>query len=115
MSSRKNIIEPHQLMIDGAMENTDIIYSDETDIRHQDNVGLQIRWTGDPTGTITIQATINGTDYEDLTLTGLVQPAGTDGSIIGYLNQLPYRKVRVKYENASGTGVLNIWIMSKMI
>lgn len=98
----------------GGMDNTDTIYSNIQDISNTDNQGLEITWTGDPTGTIEIMCSESGENFYALTFNpALDQPNGSDGGYLINLNQVPWRYVMVVYTNASGTGSLSAWIGSK--
>lgn len=90
--------------------------------QYQDNIGLQVQWTGTPTGVLTIQASIdynevNGSGtFHDLSFTpNIGQPAGAASGYLINLNQLPFPFFRIKYVFTSGTGALSAWVTSKEI
>lgn len=98
----------------GAMASTNVIYSNITDISNSDNQGLDISWTGTPTGTLEIMASEGGSNFFDFTFDPpITQPAGSAGGYGVSLNQVPWRYILVKYTNASGSGSLSIWLGSK--
>lgn len=91
-----------------------------------DNHGLEIAWTGTPTGTITIVGAVNNpypNSYSAVnpipaqnSLTfdpALAQPTGSNGGYVVDLNQFPFPLLQIQYVNTSGSGVLNVYIFSK--
>lgn len=120
MSGRKNVLLPKHILVDGDMSLD--AESSVIDGTYQDNIGLQIEWTGSPTGTISIQASIDydarfntGTFYELSFSPALGQPAGAADGYLVNLNQLPFPFYKVSYDAAGGTGVLNVWVTSKEV
>lgn len=120
MSGRKNVLMPKRIIVDGDMSGDldSIVLSSQ----FQDNVGLQVEWSGSPTGTITVEASV---DYDPIDQSGtfyaltfnptLTQPAGVaDGYLIN-LNQLPFSYYKVAYARTGGTGTLNVYTTSKEI
>lgn len=98
----------------GTMASTNTIYTNIQDISNTDNQGLEISWTGTPTGTISILCSESGVTFFPLTFSpGITQPAGSAGSYGINLNQVPWRYLLVKYINSSGSGVLTVWLGSK--
>lgn len=98
----------------GAMASTNVIYSNIQDISNTDNQGLEISWTGTPTGLIEIQCSESGQVFNSLTFDPVItQPAGASGNYLVSLNQVPWRYLMVKYTNTSGTGSLSIYVGSK--
>lgn len=101
-------------VVTGAMASTNTIYSNVQAIPQQHNVGLEVTWTGTPTGVISIFASESGNNFYPLTFNPvLAQPAGSAGGYLIDLNQVPFRYIAVQYVNASGTGVLTVWIGQK--
>lgn len=110
----KKVLPVYPLIINGAMTGTATITSTPTNIQNLDNVGIQVSWTGTPTGTISVLCSVDGVQYDSLTFTPtLAQPAGSAGSYLINLNQLPFPMVEVQYTNTSGTGVFNASIFGK--
>lgn len=98
----------------GVMANTDTIYSNIQNVDLLDNHGVQIDYSGNAVGTITILASNNGRIFYPLTLVpAITQPAGNPGGCIGSLNQLPYKYIMFRYVNTSGNGLLTIINNSK--
>jgi hypothetical protein len=111
--SRKNILEPYKVITDGDMSGD--ITSIETKVLNLDNIGIQIVATGTPTGNFTVEATIDEVTFTELTNIGTFALSGAGGSFIINLNQLPFHSIRVKWNDTSGTGVVNVTVLAKMI
>lgn len=101
-------------VVNGVMTTTATIYSQIIDISKMDNQGLEVTWTGTPTGVFSVLVSNSGVNWPALTFDPvLAQP---DGSASGYavnLNQLPFKYMMLKYVNASGTGVLTVYGQNK--
>lgn len=98
----------------GVMTGTTVIQSSPFNVQNLDNVGLQVKWTGAAVGTIEVIVSVDGVNYDALTFDPvLTQPAGTAGSYVISLNQLPFPYMKVRYTNASSTGVLDVWLSAK--
>lgn len=111
----KNVLNSRQIMTNGDMSQTSIS-SDVINVLYLDNIGLQIEWTGTATGTITVQASIDGTTYYALTFDpALAQPAGSASGYLVSLNQLPYKYFKVVYTKSSGTGTMNVYCSIKEV
>ncbi len=101
-------------VLTGTMATTATIYSNIIEISRMDNVGLEVAWTGTPTGVISILASNSGINFPALTFDPvLAQPAGSASSYLINLNQIPFKYICVKYVNASGTGVLSVYGQEK--
>lgn len=112
MGSKRKLDMP--VLSNGAMTGTSTITSDVIEISDFDNVGLQLEWTGTPTGTITIQASNDRVNFRDLTFgTALTQPAGAASGILINFNQIPFNQLRVRYVNTSGSGTLLIFVTGR--
>lgn len=104
----------YHLIADGVMTGTATVTSDTFNLHNLDNVGLQISWTGSPTGSITINCSIDGETFYPLTFNpSITQPAGSAAGYLVDLNQVPFPYLRVSYTNASGSGVLNVYLSAK--
>lgn len=98
----------------GVMSGTNTIYSNVQFIENVDNVGVEIEYTGTAAGTITILASISGNNFFELPFNPIItQPAGSTGGCCGSINQQPYKYLIVKYVNASGAGILNVYLETK--
>jgi hypothetical protein len=114
-------INQYWLVQQGVMTGTATITSSGQYVANLDNIGLEITWTGTPTGTISVLGSISnaipGIDaviYYALTFNpALSQPAGSGGGYLINLNQFPWHYLKVQYVNASGTGVLDVVLFGK--
>lgn len=96
-----------------------------TSVQYLDNISVQAIWTGTPTGTITLQGSLDYArdSYGNVTNSGTWdtfvsatnQPAGSAGSNLFDLNQLSFPYIRLLYTKVSGTGVLNVYVGGKMV
>jgi hypothetical protein len=92
-----------------------------------DNIGIQLDFTGTPTGTFEIQGSADYLrDLEGnvinpgfwIPIGPLSAPAvasGTDGQIFIDVNQISSPWIRVVYNSTSGAGTLNAYITGKEI
>jgi len=127
MSGRKLVLAPQKIATSQSLAAN--FTSVPTVIDFQDNVAYQINvTTSNSVGTFAVQASL---DYQPangfvpavagtwipLTLGGGVPTiAAADNQIMIYLNQLPYRALRLSYTSSvAGTGTADIYIMSKMV
>lgn len=79
-----------------------------------DNLGLEVTWTGTPTGTIQIMGSNSGINFYALTFNpALTQPAGSGGGYLIDLNQFPFKFLMVQYTNSSGSGVITTYYQGK--
>lgn len=112
MGSKKT--NKYHLINAGSMTGTSVITSSSQNVENLDNIGLQVDWTGTPTGTIEVQGSVDKVTFYSLTFNPvLAQPAGSASGYLINLNQFPWPWLRVKYTNASGTGSLSVWLFSK--
>lgn len=111
--SRKMILRPYPLVLNGDMSDT--IVSEEIDIVYQDNVGVQLIFTGDPVGEFKVECTIDGINWVELDFGAFILAEGEGDSYLLNINQLPYIKLRVRYDEQSGGGSLNVYILAKSI
>lgn len=97
-----------------VMTGTATLTSASIPIGNFDNSGIQLSWTGTPTGTISVLVSNDGSDWDPLTFDPvLIQPAGSAGKYGINLNQVPFPFVQLQYVNVSGTGTLTATIFSK--
>ena len=91
----------------GAMTGTNTIYSQIVDLSTMDNVGLEVSWTGTPSGTFTVQGSNSGAFFTALTFDpALAQPSGSAGGYLIDLFTYPFKYLLLEYVNVSGTGSL---------
>lgn len=98
----------------GTMSGTNVIYSNIQDVSNTDNQGLEVQWSGTPTGTIEVLGSESGIFFFPLTFDpALAQPGGSAGGYGVDLNQFPWRYLAIRYTNVSGSGSLTVWVGSK--
>jgi hypothetical protein len=96
------------------MASTNTIYSNILDISRMDNIGAEVNWSGTPTGTLSVMVSNSGVSFSALTFSpALTQPTGSAGGYVINLNQLPFKYLMFQYINASGSGILTIYLQSK--
>lgn len=121
--SRKNTLQPIKFVSAGDMSGT--ITSKAIGIQFLDNIALQFNFTGTPTGTFSVQGSLDHAEYfgtvtkagtwNEVTLDPVPAAAGAAGSILINMDQLAFPFLRVVYTAASGTGSLDAYITAKMI
>jgi hypothetical protein len=119
------MLTPCWMQISGAdIKGTSVLgasfTSDAVEIQWVDNVAIQLKWAGDPTGTFTVQTSLDPTllGWVDETFTSPTQPAGSASGYTyrgGVLNQTAMGYVRISYTRASGSGTLFAKIAAKSI
>ncbi len=103
-------------VVAGPMTGTNTIYSDIIPVVWYDDLGLEVTWTGTPTGTIQIMGSASGVNFYALTFNPiLAQPGGAAGGYLIDLQQFPWRYLMVQYTNTSGSGLLYTTITAKEI
>lgn len=102
--------------VNGVMTGTNAIYSQAQEVSRYDNIGVEINYTGTPTGTIEVHGSNSGVNEYALTFSPvLTQPAGAAGGYLININNFPYKYMMIKYTNTSGTGVLTAYIQIKSL
>ena len=96
------------------VSSTDEVLSRVFNTAEFGEASVQMFWTGTVAGTFTIQLSNDGTTFEDLNPDNLdiTQPAGSAGSWLCLLGQLA-SYIRVKYNNASGSGTVKVLLTAK--
>jgi hypothetical protein len=109
------------LIQNAAMSGTSSVFSIPSDMQNFDNEGLEITWSGTPTGVISIAGSVSqalplnaGVNFYALTFNPiLAQPAGSAGGYLIDLNQFPFPYMQFQYVNTSGSGTLNVYLCKK--
>lgn len=97
-----------------AVSSTTVYHSPSTDINQLHNLGLDVRFTGTPTGTLTVECSNDNVTFTALTFSpALTQPSGSALNILIDLNQVPFRYLRTSYTNSSGSGTLTTLLSGK--
>lgn len=124
MAGRKSNLKRFQIISAGDMSQSSIT-SAVTNIEFMDNIGIQLNWTGSPSGTFAIQVSldydqdnngnvINAGNWVSVTLTPTPDTSVSPPIYID-MNQLSSPWIRVVYTKVSGTGTLNAFIAGKMV
>jgi hypothetical protein len=101
-------------VVAGAMASTNTIYSNIVDLSRMDNVGLEVTWTGTPTGTFQVLGSNSGQYFYALTFDpALSQPAGSAGGYLIDLSGYPFKYILLEYTNSSGSGSLYVYGQNK--
>ena len=118
----KNALTPFHVINAQSMGAS--ITGSPTNIQYLDNCSIQLNFTGTPTGSFSIQGSL---DHAANALTGVEQTAGnwiefTGASATGAannilidLNQLSFPWIRIVYTRVSGTGTLDAYISAKAV
>lgn len=98
----------------GVMSGTNTIWSNIISISKFDNQGLEVTWTGTPTGTFQVLVSNSGINFYALTYNpALAQPSGSAGGYVINNNQLPFKFIQLQYTNTSGSGILTVYSQQK--
>lgn len=123
--SRKNNIVKYQIITSGDM-STASLTSAVTNVQFLDNIGIQLNFTGTPTGSFAVQVSADYAqdDYGNVTNTGnwvslalSPAPSASGAADTAYVDiiQTSAPWIRTVYTRVSGTGTLNAFITAKMI
>lgn len=123
MSSRKSL-RSFKIFTAGAMAGN--LTSAVSNIEFYDNIGIELVFTGTPTGTFSVEVSIdyvqdqngnvtNAGTWTALSLGATPAATGAAGSIYIDINQMSAPWIRVKYTATSSTGTLNGWICGKSL
>jgi hypothetical protein len=128
-----NLLFPEKIFTNATMTGTSTLTSAVTEIKNQDNIGFQLQWSGSPTGTFSVEVSMdyfadingnvvnpgiwttvpvsywNGTSYT----TSTTVPTSVGSPIYIDLNQLSATYIRVQYTNSASTGTLNGYVDGK--
>ena len=112
MGGTKRVITPFNIIVDGDMASN--ITGDSTNILYTDRVSYQIKYTGTPTGSFSVQVSNDEETWEDLTLSVPVSAIGSaDNHFIDAESAANF--IRLVYTASSGTGVLQAILVAKSI
>jgi len=97
-----------------AVTGTNTYTSPSTDINQLANVGLDVRFTGTMTGTLSVLCSNDNVVFTALTFNpALTQPTGSNLNILIDCNQIPFRYIQTQYTNSSGSGTLTVLLTAK--
>jgi hypothetical protein len=117
-----NLLVPFHIITNASMATS--VTSSVVEIKLQDNIGIQLQWTGTPGGTFSVQVSmdyfldinnnvVNAGTWTTIPLTPPVVASGSPGNAYIDMNQLSAPYIRVVYTAASGAGTLNGFIIAK--
>lgn len=121
----KNVLVPYHVI--NAVTMGGSITGAATNIQYLDNVSVQLIFTGTPTGTFTIEGSLNYSEnpydhsqinagtWTAITLPTTASASGAAGDILIDLNQLSFPWIRIKYTRSSGTGTLDAYVSAKAV
>jgi uncharacterized membrane protein len=96
------------------MSGTSTIYTNILDLTLMDNIGLEVTWTGTPTGTLQLMGSNSGAAFYALTFSPVLgQPAGASGGYLIDVVQYPFTYFMIEYTNVSGTGAVTAWLTAR--
>lgn len=106
---------PISIVTNGNMSGN--ITSTVVPLQYEDNVGIQLVWTGSPVGTFAVQVSLDQINWIDLPSTafnGTYPVPGTTSSP-AYLDMalMSAAYIRLSYTSTSGTGTLNALLVAK--
>lgn len=118
----KNELIKLSLFSGAVMTGTTVLTSQVININFLDNLGVQLHFTGTPTGAFEVQVsadydpnTHNSGHWVSIVLSPAPVAAGAPDDIYIDMNQLSAPWVRVVYTNASGTGALDGFATAKEV
>lgn len=111
--SKKQFLK--KIMTDGVMTSTNTLTSAEFEVGSTAALGVQFIWTGSSvSGTLSCQASNDsGTTWSTYTITLPSISSSNGGNGIAAFVDFPYQKIRFRYVNSGGTGVMNIFLCGK--
>jgi hypothetical protein len=119
-----NLLKPVTLFVTGNTSMAGSLTSDVVEIQNQDNIGVQLHWTGTPAGSFAFQVS---SDYREdaegnvqvagnwvpLTVSPAISASGSGDDAYVDFNQLSALYMRVVYTRSSGSGTLTGIIVGK--
>lgn len=121
MSSRKNTLLKYNMVVAGSLGAN--FTSSPVNIQYLDNIGIQLNFTGTPTGVFYIQISadyqvsqgvvINAGNWVNLNVTASAAGAADNAYFDITLTSAPW--IRIFYSRTSGTGTLNAFLTAKMV
>ena len=98
----------------GVMTGTSTIYTNILGIRQTDNQGIELTWTGTPTGIISVMVSNSGINFYALTFDPvLAQPGGSAGGYVISLTGIPFQYLFLQYVNSTGSGTITAYSQCK--
>lgn len=79
-----------------------------------DNLGLEVNFSGTPTGTFSVFGSVSGANFYPLTFNPvLTQPAGSAGGYLVNISVYSFTYFALQYLNNTGTGILTVYGQQK--
>lgn len=103
--SRKNSVLVKHVDAEDMSSN---ITSASIECRNMEFMTFQFIFTGTPTGTFTVEASLDGTNWTALGL-ATISASGAAGNHLVDLYNVNYQYIRTKYTASSGSGSLDVW------
>lgn len=94
------------------------ITTDAVKMEWEDNAGIHVKWTGTPTGTLSVEVNLDpdNLDWQAITFTPTPdQPGGSSGGDFFDVYGTAAAWIRLKYTRVSGTGALYAKIALKSV
>lgn len=107
---QKRVLEPYKLV--DAVSLASSFVSSPTSVKYLDRTLLQIVCTGAPVGTVTVQASVDGTNWFDMPL-GLVALTGSPQRYFIDISQSAIIQIRINYVATSGSGTMTAIVSAK--
>lgn len=123
-ANSKNFLPAYKIV--NAVTMASNITSAVTDVRFIDNIAYQLVWSGTPTGTFSVQMSLdyavgiggtvtNAGTWINIPLNAATNPTGSSGSTNIFINQIPGPYLRLVYTASSGTGALTAYVSGKAV
>lgn len=107
MPQGKNALLPITIISAGNMAGD--LVSSVLPLQFEDNIALQLVWTGTPTGTLEVQASMDQVTWTAIPFDpAIIQPAGSASACFIDMNQVATPFLRVTYTAGSGSGTLTV-------
>lgn len=107
----KNLLNPIKLI--DAGDTSGNLTSSVVDCRYQDNLAFQAIWTNTTTGSITIEVSVDKSNWSTYPISPTVSPAGSANSAVIEIKGLVCPWARVKFTQSAGSGALTVWLCAK--
>lgn len=113
MSRGKWAVEPNKIIDAGDASLT--LTSKTINTMYTDNIGIEYVPSGNPSGEISVYASVSGLNFKKLTMPKININPTTQPDLIN-LNNLPYSNIKIVFTPFSNsTGNLDVWLCSKGI
>jgi hypothetical protein len=113
--SRKNVISLNLLSGLSASMSSNIT-SREVDVSQLDKAIIHCSWVAGPVGEFQVEAQADTNDsWFVLDTSSAWSVSGSDSEAEIILNELPFKKIRLKWVRTSGSGTLSAYLSSKSV